>query len=570
MKNVLYVPLDDRPVNLDDVILLGKSAGLNLITPNEQDIRNRIDSEKTVSEDQITSTSSPTYGNTANIRQFIWNNAGIVEGFIISIDMLAYGGLIGGRRLRTNGGGTYPHYDSSTTHLLEVIRQIKQMYPNKPVYVLDTIMRLATTAFADGLLFTAYSESRNFMGQPRQPFTASTTFNDILYGYDLSSDGTPYGNTSTFNKDHYYFARQHKFKSNCYVLDQLARCGYIDFLAIGVDDANTEGVQINEIRFAERYITTFLGGIDGQNPNRAIILPDADGLGHSLVARMANQLYRCGAKTRYRVRYYGPHGSTIINPYEYMDVHENMMRHIDVIGGQCVAHAPDVEILAITAADEASDAVSEVTTNAANCLATAVIDFTGGGVGNAEVTEALLGNPYTGRVLGYSAWNTAGNKIGIALGMAQARYAYLVSETQPWALSTAVNAHGSLLFKRFLKDYYYKALAIVEIRQYAREHCIYTNVASMADQNMLLFNSASDYIHLQQMLRNQMQAHMATLSAKNAFLIGCAATSYDVRQISGNTWTLAGYISACLDYKNPDFIWGRAFEITLSPSISLC
>ena len=33
MRNVLYVPLDDRPVNLDDVIKLGQASGLNLITP---------------------------------------------------------------------------------------------------------------------------------------------------------------------------------------------------------------------------------------------------------------------------------------------------------------------------------------------------------------------------------------------------------------------------------------------------------------------------------------------------------------------------------------------------------
>ena len=84
-----------------------------------------------------------------------------------------------------------------------------------------------------------------------------------------------------------------------------------------------------------------------------------------------------------------------------------------------------------------------------------MIDFVGQGAANATVTDALLGSQYTGRLLGYSAWNTAGNKIGLSLGMGQARYNFLVSEKKEAALEAAVNAHGSLLFKRFLKDYYY-------------------------------------------------------------------------------------------------------------------
>ena len=46
MKTVLYVPLDDRPANLDDVIVQGKAAGIHIVTPNLGDIQNRLDSEK--------------------------------------------------------------------------------------------------------------------------------------------------------------------------------------------------------------------------------------------------------------------------------------------------------------------------------------------------------------------------------------------------------------------------------------------------------------------------------------------------------------------------------------------
>jgi len=565
MKNVLYVPLDDRPVNLDDVIVQGRSAGINVITPSLSDITNRLDSQKTASGSTLVSTSSPTYGNSTNIRQFILNNAASVDGFIISSDMLAYGGLIASRRLRTSAGGAYPAFDSITTDLLDVIRLVKQSYPSKPIYVLDTIMRLATTAFADGLSFNAYNESRTFMLQPRRSFSQ---FADIITGYNLSPTGS-YGSTTNFNKEQYYNTRQHKFKSNRYILEQLAQAGYIDFLAIGVDDANTQGVQINEINFVEGRINAWLGGTNGQNPDRAIVLPDADGLGHALMARMANQLYRNGVKPRYTVQYFGPHGSTITSQYEYMDVHQNILRHIDIVGGQSVSSSPTVEIIGITDSAQVTAAVNRITANSTNRVPTVVIDFVGGGSANPTVTEGLLGSQHTGRILGYSAWNTPGNKIGIALGMGQARFAYLVTETDFTALSTAVNAHGSLLFKRFLKDYYYKTIAIDEIRTYSRSNSLYTNVATIADQNMLLFNSPADYSHLQNVLRNRMQTHKTTLSGKSAFLISGSGTSYDVRQITGGTWSFAGYANSTLAYGDPDYFWKRAFEVTLNPIVTL-
>ncbi|MFD1910432.1 hypothetical protein ACFSQ7_50415 [Paenibacillus rhizoplanae] len=67
-----------------------------------------------------------------------------------------------------------------------------------------------------------------------------------------------------FDKEQYYNARAHKFKTNRYILEVLAQEGSIDFLAVGVDDANTQGVQINEIHYMEAGINEWLGGTHGQ------------------------------------------------------------------------------------------------------------------------------------------------------------------------------------------------------------------------------------------------------------------------------------------------------------------
>ncbi|PZD96105.1 hypothetical protein DNH61_09325 [Paenibacillus sambharensis] len=565
MRNVLYVPLDDRPVNLDDVVMLGRSAGINVLTPHRRDIRNRLDTKADANDSIMLSTSSPVYGCTVNIRQFILDHASRVDGFVISTDMLAYGGLIGSRRLRGSGGGSYPEYDEQTTWLLDVIRLVKEAYPGKPVFVLDTIMRLATTTYVEGLDYEAYRESRALMQQPRRPFSR---FEDILEGYDLSP-GSSYGETQHFDKEQYYNARRHKFKTNRYVLEKLAKSGYIDFLAVGVDDSSTQGVQANEISYLEAGINEWLGGAGGQNPDRAIILPDADGLGHALMARMASKLYRCGDKPRYAVVYYGVDGAEIINPYEYMNAHENIRRHVEIVGGELVTEAHDVEIIAVTNADQSANAVMRMETNGVNRVPTIVIDFAAKGPSNKEVTDALLDSHFTGRLLGYSGWNTAGNKIGIAVGMGEARHAFLTAERNPAILQKAVQAHGSLLFKRFLKDYYYKAVAISEIRAYSRSHSRYENTDAIADQNMELFNSEEDYSTLQELLRDLMQRYTEVLAGRNAFSIGTKNASCNIRHISSSGWSYAQYVKAVLPRNNPDFTWGRAFEITLSPEVKL-
>ncbi|CAM4387108.1 DUF4127 family protein [Paenibacillus tarimensis] len=565
MRNVLYVPLDDRPVNLDDVVTLGRSAGMKVLTPDRSDVQNRLDTKADADGSVLLATSSPVYGCTANIRQFILDHASKADGFIISTDMLAYGGLIGSRRLRSSGGGNYPEYDDQTTWLLDVIRLVKQSYPDKPVFVLDTIMRLATTTFVEGLDYEAYRESRALMQQPRRRLTR---FEDILEGYDLSPESS-YGVTHHFDKEMYYNARKHKFKTNRYVMEKLAKAGYIDFLAVGGDDSSTQGVQANEISYLEERVNEWLGGTGGQNPDRAIILPDADGLGHALMARMANTLYRCGSKPRYSVAYFGMDGTSIINPYEYMNVHDNIRRHVDIVGGQLVTEAPDAEIIAITEAGQSSSAIMRMETNSVERIPTVVIDFVAKGAANREVTDALLDSHFTGRLLGYSGWNTAGNKIGIAIGMGEARLAFITAERNPAILQKAVQAHGSLLFKRFLKDYYYKAVAIGDIRAYSRSHSLYENTAAVADQNMELFNSEEDYGALQVLLRDLMQRYTETLARRNAFSIGMKSTSCDIRQIKWDGWSYAHYEKAVLPYRNPSFTWGRAFEIMLSPEVKL-
>lgn len=587
MKKVVYVPLDDRPANLDDVILQGKAAGLEVLTPEASVIRNRMDDTGQIEGTEVVGTSGASYGDPAGVQQFLRQHAAAADGFIISTDMLVYGGLIGSRRLRDDAGGEYPNYDPAVDSLLDTVAGLKRDYPNKPVFLLDTVMRLATTTMAEGLSIEVYNESRALTMKPR---LAQTDFDAILAGYDLKPDGTPYEDTIYLNKERYYNARRHKFKTNRRVLETLVRDAGIDFAAIGVDDASTQGVQANEIDWIEARIDEWLGGSEGQNPDRAVILPDADGLGHVLMARMAARLHAAPAKPVVAVRYFGRDGAEIVNPYEYMDVHRNILRHIDIAGGTYVgdgrspltppagaADTPfELELVALTGEDVIGEAVAHLEANRAAQIPMLVVDFTRGGSAGLVVTPVLLNSPATGSLLGYSAWNTAGNKIGMSLGMALSRFFFLKKETQERPLGLALDAHGSLLFKRFLKDYSYKSLEIGVIRTESRARTPYTNVT--ADQNMRIFNTPEDYDFLTQLLRTDMQTRTNELAAMPAFGIGTSAPACAIRRFgvpegeagpNSRDWRYAQYAAALLPENNPNFIWWRAFEITLAPEIDL-
>ncbi|WP_270165841.1 DUF4127 family protein [Paenibacillus sp. SYP-B4298] len=562
-KRVVYVPLDDRPANLDDVILQGRAAGIEVIVPQPEVTANRLDSELTAEGSEVISTSAPTFGQIEPLQAFLAEHAACADGFILSIDMLAYGGLIGSRRLRDNGGGAYPNYDAATMSLLHTIRGIKEHDKAKPVYVLDTVMRLASTVQVEGLTLQAYQESRSLMQQPRQQ---QSEFEAILSGYDRKPDGSSFGAAVHFDKEQYYNARRHKLKTTRYVLEELVEPGYVDFIAIGVDDAYIHGIQANEIAWIERYIDDRLGGQNGRHPGRAVILPDADGLGHSLLARIARQLYGDGSYPQYLVSYYGPHGSAIVNPYEYQSVHDNMVSHIDIAGGGLSdGDSYELEVVAVTAASEAAAATARVAANGASGIPTILIDFTSGGASGHETTNSLLSHAATGRMFGYSGWNTAGNKIGLALGMAHSRYAFVTAEAEQAVRADAADAHASLLFKRLLKDYGYKKVVIGEIRAEAAARTPYTNVT--ADQNLRLFVRPSDYEQLSVLLEQRMQAQAAAMASQAAFNRSSDNGGGIVWCIAPAGWELADYTSFELPAGAAFFSWGRAFEITLKPMV---
>lgn len=113
-STLLLVPLDDRPANVYFPQKVGASAGIEVIPPPKE---------------MTGKFTQP--GNGDEISKWLVENGDQADGFVISTSMLAYGGLVASRI------GVKSLEEA--TKDIQVIKELKKLYPEKPVYIFDTI-----------------------------------------------------------------------------------------------------------------------------------------------------------------------------------------------------------------------------------------------------------------------------------------------------------------------------------------------------------------------------------------------------------------------------------------------
>jgi hypothetical protein len=99
-----YVPMDDRPVNLEYVLDSARAASLNITAPAQADIAGR-----------------DRQGSVANLWQWVLEQAPTADALVLSSDSLIYGGLVPSR--------THDFSESQLTERLEFFRELKRKAP---------------------------------------------------------------------------------------------------------------------------------------------------------------------------------------------------------------------------------------------------------------------------------------------------------------------------------------------------------------------------------------------------------------------------------------------------------
>jgi Protein of unknown function (DUF4127) len=448
----MLVPLDDRPVNTDAIIKAAASAGIRLILPPKEIIATKLQTN-----DYGTGSES---GDANAVAQWVRDNAHLADGYIFAADMLHSGGLVESRSLS-------PKYSvSQGTTNLGVIDTVKNSYPSKPVFVFDTVMRLASTSQYEGLDSSKYASFRSFAKQNRR--VDSSSHSNVKATYDDPGSGISSFNTyglSSTEIQNYYDARARKFDLNRVVVDK-ANAGKIDYVVFGVDDSSPDqNIQYSERKWLEYQNVYVIGKAKSE------VIADADTVGINLMARMVKTLYGQDA-LRYHVEYFGSDWKTVSNvsdPYGYEHPHVTMKKQIEISGGiyEGTKSNADVSILALTPASSYRGAlVNMFNSNAANSIPTAIVDMysASGGQPDTYIVDQILAGSNGSRMIAYSGWNTMGNRMGYAIGMAGSRMNFMTYETDADKLRDASSSFASFLVDRLAEDYGYKSKRQAELQ----------------------------------------------------------------------------------------------------------
>lgn len=422
LAHVALLPLDDRPVNLVDPVDTGALAGIQVDTPPRAALGRFT-----------------TPGDPAAVGQWLLNQRD-ADAYVVSTSMLAYGGLIASRTPSMSETDAMAH--------IQPLRQVHADHPDRPLYVFDTIQRLALTGLTvDG---TDYA---NLVRQWAILYDQVVNLGMDQYRAHLDQVRAQIPDQVIAD---YLAAR----KRNHDVNEQMVRWvadGTINNLVLGEDDTAPYGLERAE-RVQLQELAASLGVTD-----RVQIFPGADEIDALLVARYA--LNRLHVHPSVQVEYGGVNGNEWTAPLEDIPFADNITRHLAALG-LTPANNADVHLLVNTPAATGADHGANL--DALVGRAKDLIDHGAGVIVDDPLIVNKADHDLVARMrdrlplpelLGYSGWNTAGNSLGLSLAEGLARYAMLHATasapdygiTQATAMAAA-DAHVAYLLKRFVID----------------------------------------------------------------------------------------------------------------------
>ncbi len=464
---IAYVPLDDRPDNVERVVYLAESVGYTLAMPEADLYRTRLDG-------QPTNENSTQYGDLAALYEWVLaQEAAGCDRYMLSMDQMLSGGLVNSRHTAetltvTLSDGTV----MTDRELLEGLLTALAEDENNRVWLLDSVMRLAPTVGYAGFGIEEYNALRSYGAAPRKEASgAELTAEAVTADYRLGSDGTVleaagFGLTES-QADEYLSARRRKLELSDRMMEVVSGGEYGSFrVLIGIDDSSEEdSIQKNEIA----YLRSRLRKGDA-------LLSGVDDLAFKAVAKLYLEESGWNGRTvQVGVTYFGGTEDKPACDYDYKPLREIVEEHLAFFGVSQLSGgsgAADIELLVLTQPDtEAYEAVGmsqaeqdrqkkNAYTNLIDWLGTfrnrqipvILIDAGNGAYGNA-FQEALTEETELGYLLSYAGFLDMAIVTGTALSHGIARYAFLQNGKQT---ESTERAFARTLADSVIKDFCYK------------------------------------------------------------------------------------------------------------------
>jgi hypothetical protein len=410
---IAFVPMDDRPVTWQLPVLLGRIAGERVVTPPATLLGHYY---------------RP--GKPDAIIAWLNTRARDASSFVISTDMLAYGGLLASR---VPG----PTYADAIMRLRE-LAHLRAEHPKAWIAAFATIMRLAPTAAPAGSgYFAAYpvwrylQEYANLHDPPLPAQEARAARLRALIGEPALAA---------------YMASRMRDLGADRMLLSMAAAGAIDRLVLGQDDAGPVGLHVPDLHLLQAELDR--RNLDG----RASIEPGADELGMALVAHAL--ALRAHWTPRIAVRYSRPDGAAFRDPLEYAPISTAIGNLIRLCGGVQVDDGARPQIVLYVrvpytsaAQDDAFLEAIAADIAAGRSVAIADLSFLHSYASQADFARRLLASGIAAHLDAYASWNTNANTDGTALAEA-------VAAGAGRRLGTYDDlAHRTFTFMRFLDDY---------------------------------------------------------------------------------------------------------------------
>ena len=465
-KTIAYVPLDDRPDNVERVVYLAESLGYALAMPEKVLYRTALDG-------QPKNFDSLQRGEPWSL--FTWvleQEAAGCDRYILSLDQLHSGGLVASRSMtgydiELPGGGTVQVHS-----MLKKLLTALSADENNVVWLLDSVMRLAPTVGYEGGTLEDYNAIRAFGALPRRTLEGDAlNLEDIGESYWWGPNGENL-RSQTKEAGAYEAALRHvrsrdrKMTLSYVVQDTLSKPGYENFrLLIGIDDSSLEDcIQKNEIAYLRQGLRT-----DSEGKQLDWLLSGVDDLAFKAVARLyLDETGWTGARAA--VTYLGGTEDRPACEYDFQPLTEIMEEHLAFFDLR-EADTAELQILVLTQPED-PDQMNAYRKHLIEALRdyrkarrpAILIDASNGTYGTA-VYEALTRDTELGYLTAYSGMLDMAIVTGTALSHGVARYAVLKNGGGTDACD---RAWARTLADSILKDFCYKGVVRNDLLGYIR------------------------------------------------------------------------------------------------------
>ena len=387
-------------------------------------------------------------GDVARIAQWLKSqDFSRTDALIVSVDMLAYGGLVASRTHKTSL--------EEAKARLEFFRWFKSKYPRVPVYAFNVIMRVAPTATA--ATRGVHDKLARWAELKHQTAKSKDSKLDAELA-QLTKDLAPAA------IDDYLAARKRDLQINLAMLD-LVKAGTVNELILLQDDAREFGLHRQDQAVLKTRLKEL--GLEAKVP----IYNGTDEGSLSLVSRAV--LDKFLYKLKVAVIYSSEKSKTIINPYEDHPLQFTVESQIRAAGGIPVSEFDQADYRLFVNApgtdDEQFDAflqklLKELKENRHIALADVLFPKPHFSGADERIIAALKKESLFGRFAGYAAWNTAGNTLGTTIPHANMRVFFRskLNDRADRAARTEA-AHLEFLLNRFAGDYLYHDIVRLDV-----------------------------------------------------------------------------------------------------------